>query len=210
MNPTPAAQPPAPRRHIWRWVLLGAGLCLAPFVLLGIVAASFLTLNRDAAVLRKHVMAATDAGWHTKIQLSVGGVTLGAVRTGMIFAHGENMEDARLALAAVRHASVGVYERSGRSPEWSRQQLFADTDRAMARRGWTRLVGVADHKDTVLVYVSDNANPDRPIDLCVAVVNEKELVVVSTSLNTDKVVELAARHTPEDVKRQLKLAKLGF
>ena len=207
MNPAPQA--PAPRRHVWRWVLLGLGICLTPFVLLGIVAASFLTLDRDAAVLRKQVMAATDSGWHTKVQMSVGRITLGAVRTGLCFVHHKDMADARLALAAVRHASVGVYERQAGGGDWSREQLFADTDRTMGKRGWTRLVGVADQKDTVLVYVSqDITDNDDPVDLCVAVVNGKELVVVSTSIEPSQLAELAAKHAPDDIKRHLRLSRL--
>ena len=78
----------------------------------------------------------------------------------------------------------------------------------MARRGWTRLVGVVDHQDTVLVYASDQPDSDRPIDLCVAVVNGKELVVVSTSIDGDKLADLVARHSPEHLKQKLHLARL--
>jgi hypothetical protein len=116
--------------------------------------------------------------------------------------------DVRQALAAVRHASVGVYEHKAGTAGWSRQQLFTNTDRIMAKRGWTRLVGVAeDHGDTVLVYVPLAMDADGPVKLCVAVVNDKELVVVSTSVDASKLVELAARHAPDEVKRRLRLAR---
>ena len=82
MNPVPQAT--APRRHIWRWVLLGAGLCLTPFVLLAMAAASYLTLDRDVRVLRQHVMAATDAGWNTKVQVSIGRATLGTIGQALL------------------------------------------------------------------------------------------------------------------------------
>ena len=85
MNPT--SPTPAPRRHIWRWVLLAAGICLAPFLLLGAVAISYLTLDSDVRALRKQVMAATDASWHTKVQMDVGQVTLGAINEGLRFVH---------------------------------------------------------------------------------------------------------------------------
>ena len=204
MNPAPQSRPP--RRHIWRWVLLGVGLCLTPLVLLALVAASYLTLNRTASVLRGQVMEATDSTWHTKVQFSVGRTTLGAVRAGLWFVHDKDVADARLALAAVRHASVGVYERESGSGDWSREQLFAGTDRIMAKRGWTRLVGVADHTDTVLVYVPQSSDADDLIDICVAVVNGKELVVVSTTVDASQLAELAAKHAPDDLKRHLRLA----
>ena len=60
-------------------MLLGAGLCLAPFALLAMAAVSYLTLDSDVRALRRHVMAATDAEWCTKAQVSVGRMTLGAI-----------------------------------------------------------------------------------------------------------------------------------
>ncbi|HKB56191.1 MAG TPA: hypothetical protein VKC51_01260 [Lacunisphaera sp.] len=205
MNPVP--QPLAPRRRVWRWVLLGAGICLTPFVLLAIAAISFLTLNSDAAVLRKQVMAAADADWHTRVQLSVGGITLGVLRQGLHFVHARDIEEARLALGAVRHASVGVYERTSGPADWSRPQLFADTDQAMGRRGWTRLVGVADNKDTVLIYVPQDMDTDGPVEMCLAVVNGRELVVVSTSVDAAMLAELVKQHIDHDGKGHLHFAK---
>ncbi|MBI2812751.1 MAG: hypothetical protein HYX71_00510 [Opitutae bacterium] len=206
MNATP--QIPAPRRHVWRWVLLGAGLCLTPFLLLGIAAISYLTLDRDVRVLRQHVMAATGAQWHTKVQMSVGGFTLGAIRQGLRFVHQPNIEDARLALRAVRHASVGVYERTSGGTNNSREQLFTETDRAMQKRGWTRLVGVADRQESVLVYVQEKLDEDEPIEICVAVVNGKEMVVASTTIDAAALGELVARHAGDDIKGHLRFAKL--
>ena len=67
--------------------MLGLGLCLAPWLVLAAVVASYLTLDSDVAVLRKQVMAATDAGWSTRVQMSVGRTTLGAIGTGLGFVH---------------------------------------------------------------------------------------------------------------------------
>ena len=205
MNPVP--QSTAPRRPVWRWVLLGAGICLAPFVLLAVVAASFLTLDRDVRVLRGHVMDATQAGWDTKVQVSVGGITLGAIRQGLRFVEHEGIDDARLALKAVKHASVGVYERSTKDATWSREELFTETDRAMQKRGWTRMVGVADQKDTVLIYIPTDLKEDGPVDICLAVVSGKELVVVSTAVDPDALGALVEKHAGEDVKKHLRFAK---
>lgn len=205
MNPTPV--PPAGRRHVWRWVAVGLALCLLPVVCVGILAASMLSLSREAAQLRNHVMTATDTNWHRKVQLSIGSMTLTALRTGMAFAHGKDVQDVRLALAAVRKASVGVYERSGRKGTWSNAELFADADKAMERRGWTRLVGVHDHDDTVMIYVPEDAGSGATMDLCLAVVNDGHMVVVSTSVNADALSELVARHCKDLPGGHLRLAK---
>ena len=204
------APPPliAPRRRpVWRWVLVAAGLCLAPFVLLGAIALSYLTLDSDVRTLRKHVMAATDAQWHTKVQMSVGRTTLGAIGQGLRFVDHKDMDDARLALRAVKHASVGVYERTSGEANWSREKLFADTDRAMQRRGWTRLVGVAERKETVLIYVQDEFKDDEPLEICLAVVDDREMVVVSTCVDPRVVGELVERHAGEEMKKHFRFAK---
>lgn len=206
MNPT--ASSPAPRRKLWRWVLLGLGLCLAPIAVLAIVVASYITLDRDAAVLRQHVMAATKADWSTKVQMSIGSTTLGAIRSGLCFVHDKNVTDAKQALAAIGHASVGVYERSSGATDWSRDQLFVGTDRAMQKRGWSRLVGVVDKQDTVLVYVPQDMKDDGPVDICVAVVSSKELVVASTSVDAGQLTDLVARHSAGTMKGHLRFAKL--
>lgn len=209
MNPAPQATP-APRRQVWRWVLLGAGLCLTPFVLLAVAVISYVTLDREVRVLRNHVMDATDSTWNTKVQMSVGRLTLGAIGQGLRFVDHKDMADARLALRSVKHASVGVYERRSGGQDWSRERLFTATDRAMQKRGWTRMVGVAEKKETVLIYMQDDLGEDGPFEICIAVVNDKEMVVCSTTVDAEALGELVARHTGDDVKRHLRSAKFKF
>lgn len=188
-TPTPASATPK-RRRIWPWMI---GALLTPVFLFGLAAFSFLTLNREAATLRGKVMTATNAEWDTRVQLSIGRLTFGALRT-LLSVVPRVDEDARLALRSVRHASVGVYELAGRSVNWSRETLFAETAKAMNRQGWTRLVGVADLDDKVMVYVANDADLDAPLDICVAVVNGRSLIVVSASVDGEATARLARRH----------------
>ena len=204
MNPisSPSAIAPVPprRRRVWPWVL---GLGLAPFVVLGLAAVSYLTLDRDAAVLRRHVMRATDADWSTKVQFSVGRLTLGALRGGLGWIDHKDAAEARLALDTVRCASVGVYELESGVRHWSNEKLMLETDRAMQQRGWSRLVGVSGHKETVLIYAADELKEHAPIELCLAVVEGRKLVVVSASVNAEALGQLVARHAPNDLKGKL-------
>jgi hypothetical protein len=196
-----------PRRRYGRWVLLALVVMVTPLVIVGVGVASMFTLSRDAAVLRREVMAATDADWHTKVQVSVGGITLGAVRTGLQFVQAEHMDEARLALAAVRSASVGVYESNERVGELSLRQLFTRTDQRMRSRGWSRVVGVAEGRETVMVYASDDPGSDGRIELCVAVVDGRQMVVVSTRINGDALQKLVERHVPKgELRGKFKLA----
>lgn len=206
----PAPQSPAPRRHVWRWVLLGVGICLTPILLLGLAAVSYLTLDGDVRLLREQVMAASDATWSTRVQMSAGRITLGALGQCLRFVRHKDMADARLALRAVKQVSVGVYERTSDGPNDSREQFFVETDRAMQKHGWTRLVGVADRGGCVLVYVQDDLDEDEPIDICVAVVSGKEMVVASTTIDAEALGELVAKHTGDDIKGRLHFAKHIF
>ncbi len=199
-----------PRRHYGRWVLLGLALLMTPVLIVGAGVLSLLHLSGDAAVLRREVMAATDSDWNTKVQVSAGGIVLAVARTGLRFVDTEdkNLDDVRLALGAVKSASVGVYERAGRGGQWSREQLLAKTDARMGKRGMSRLVGVTDRDEAVLVYASDRAEGDR-MDLCVAVVDGDDLVIVSTIIDASVLMKLAERHLPAGgIKEQLKLAGL--
>lgn len=198
-----------PRRRYGRWLLLGLVMMVAPVVIVAVGVASMFTLNRDAAVLRREVMAATDTDWHTKVQMSVGGFTLGVVRTGLQFVQADHIDDARLALAAVRRASVGVYESNVRNTNIGYGELLGRADKIMNRRGWTRLVGVAENENTVMVYVSEDSGSEGRLDLCVAVVDGSQLVVVSTTVDADSLLELVETHLPKgELRNKLKLAKI--
>jgi hypothetical protein len=168
---------------------------------LGAAAASFLTLNRDAALLRREVMAATAAPWDTKIQLSIGRISLWAVRLGVSFVKHPGIEEARAALQAVRSVSVGVYRPARKDPLWSREKLFLDTDRTMRDRGWVRLVGVADKAKSVLVYLPADCADVRTI--CLAVVSGRKLVVVSAKIDPDALVDLVAHHAGTHLPQRL-------
>ena len=190
-TPSPVAATPK-RRRSWPWIV---GVVLTPFIFLGFAILSFVTLNSEAATLRGHVMDATHADWNTRVQVSVGRFTLGTLRTCLAFVPDIDA-DARLAFSTVRHASVGVYELADHTINWSREELFVDTDKAMHRRGWSRLVGVADQKNTVLVYVADDADLNgSSVDVCLAVVDGRNLIVASASIDGDSLMKLVHSQT---------------
>lgn len=188
---TAVSTPSAPRRRVWPWVL---AFVLAPFVIVAVGIASYVTLDRDASVLRRQVMAATNTEWTTKMQVSVGGGTITTVRAGLSFVENADMEDVRGALRAVKSASVGVYERASDDVEWSAQALLVDTDRVMSQRGWTRLVGVAGRNETVMVYVPAKFDAAGPIDVALAVIDGRELVVASATIDPEALTEVVERH----------------
>jgi hypothetical protein len=185
MNP-----PPPPRRHrLWPWIL---GLALTPFVVLGLTIASAIRLNGDAAALRQQVMTAMGDDWHAKVQFSIPPAVVSLARTAVWFVH-DVPPQAREALRAVRFASVGVYERHGPAGAWRRDQVIAETDQVMARRGWARVVGVVDGRDTVLIYLSEGRASAKPSRVCLAVCSGQDLVVVAAGFDADTLARLITR-----------------
>jgi hypothetical protein len=192
MNSYPHATAPASPVHRRRWPWIVAAL-VAPFAILAVCLASYVTLDRDAAVLRRHVMTATGADWSTKVQVSLGRFSLGAAGAGLRFVDQPDIDDAREALRALESASVGVYELASGGADWSPAKILADTDAAMSRRGWSRLVGVAGREETVMIYAPNDLKPGKPIDLALAVVSGRELVVACATIDLDSAEKLVAR-----------------
>ncbi len=190
------------RRQGWRrpWVWAGVLLLAGGPLVLATVAWSYLALPREAATLRDAVMRATAAEWRTTVQADVGAVTLGAVRILVGGVQAPGIEDARLALAGVRRASAGVYRRAESAVAMAPAELTAAADAAMRRRGWERIVAVAEGKrgDTVLVYAPRGRHEDGAVELCVAVLNRRDLVVATVKLAPEGIAELMTRHWPDD------------
>lgn len=185
-----AAPAPAPRRRrrLWPWV---GALLLLPFVVLGGAAVSLLTLGREVSVLRREVMRATGSEWTPRVQLSAGAVVLGGVRAGLHFVRQPGVAEARRVLAAVRRVSVGVYERTAEAAAAPRGD-FAAALATMKGRGWTPLVSVQNAAESVLVFVAeDGLATGGPLELCLAVVDGRELVVVGLRADPDRLADWA-------------------
>lgn len=186
---------PVARRHPWRWLLLGS---LAFLLLAAGGAYQLLSLHGGAAALRRELMQ-DGGGALTRVQLTLDGPVLSLLRFGLRFA--DLPADATDALKAVRRVSVGVYKTANLS---SRVTAIERTDAAMARRGYTRLVGVADGEDTVLVYAPADAAEDE-LEVCVAACERNQLVIASVRLDAEPLAALVQRNLAKASKGPLDL-----
>lgn len=193
MNTGPTSS--IPRRHPWRWLLLGS---LAFLLLAAGGAYQILSLRGEAAALRQELLQDTDDSI-TRVQLSLEGPVLSLLRFGLSFA--SLPADARDALKSVRRVSVGVYETEGEPP---RATVIQRTDTAMARRGYTRLVGVADGEDTVLVYAPEVAD-EGDLEVCVAACERGQVVIASVQLDAEPLATLVQRNLTKASKGTLDL-----
>src|SRR5688500_18395994 len=104
MNSNDVTSSPRPRRRqIWRWLLGGTALCLGAATL---AAYNLVTLPRDAANLRDELTSTLARSTRTQVQVTVGPILLTIARM-VVSSINEVPEEARLALRAVRNASVG-------------------------------------------------------------------------------------------------------
>ncbi|HUG12812.1 MAG TPA: hypothetical protein VMM36_17480 [Opitutaceae bacterium] len=180
----------APSRHrVWPWILAILGtICLLPVV----IVATHIGLSSEARVLRDELKTATGSTWSTRVQLSSGPLLIPAARAVVSFCNVD--EDARSALAAVRSASVGVYEidEAGDSPGLGAG--LASLDARLGRNGWERLITVIDNKENVVVYTKAGGNWDSKVRVCIGVVTGRELVVVSATVRPEALMPLIDKH----------------
>jgi hypothetical protein len=178
----------------WLAALLGAAVFVVLTAVVGIW--SMLQPSREVAAMRDSFLESTAASSRKEIEVSVGPLVFGMLRSGLNFVELE--PEVRSALGAVRGTSVGVYrlDRAG----WDRSEMMAAVDAAMARRGWERLVAVLENQECVLAYVPARIPSPRDLRLSVLVLDGDQLVVTSARVNPEPVFELALRearrHTP--------------
>jgi hypothetical protein len=170
--------------------------CLLLVVALPLVGiTSYLRLSRDARCLRDSVVQSFKGqavSASKKIELSAGALTFYALRAGLSFA--PLPPEAQSALRAARGAEVGVYELGRGSDARDYAAILTRADVAMAARGWERMVGLAREREMLAVYVPEGQSSPSNVRACIAVVQGKELVIVSARSNLDPLLELASAH----------------
>ena len=186
---TPASSPRPPVR-LWRWILIGFAICVFAVAL---EVYQVVTLTSDASALKNELTAMMSRPVRTRVQVSVGPMLCGLVRFGSRWFE-QLPEEARLAIRAVRSASVGVYDIRGNNRRKGRANLFYAADEIMAKRGWTRVVGVNEPGNLVLVYVPIDAPRGSTERACVAVCNDEHLVIVSGTVAAQPLVQIVQRH----------------
>jgi hypothetical protein len=156
---------------------------------LALVAVNLLTLNRDTAALRSAMFAATGAQAKMAVQLDLGPAWFQAVRSVIAFVP-QVPPEARLALKSVKNACVGVYQLPHNTKVRDAAALMDLADEEMAKRGWSRAVGVNQKEQTVLLYTPTAATDSDVLRVCIAVCDGKQIVVVSTEIEAGPLQQL--------------------
>jgi len=150
------------------------------------------TLDRDARVLRRSITDSLGTKLDSTIELRVGESLISATQLGIRWCH-DIPDQAHIALAALRSASVGVYHLKKPSAA-ERAAVLVRAQDVMEKRGWSRVVGVNDHDTMVAVYAPSAFHDSGPQRVCVAVIDGNQLIVVSARADLTKLAELAPIH----------------
>jgi len=146
-------------------------------------------VSSDLAVLRDSVIKSAPREWDEQIELGVGVMTLSLARAGLSFVALD--PDARAALHAVHSAEVGVYKRHGVHSKLPLARALSDADKAMARRGWDRVVAVLNPGELVAIYVSADVRSAKNVKVCLVTLSGDDLVVASTRSNLEPLMAIA-------------------
>ena len=146
-------------------------------------------VSSDVGALRDSVMKSAAAQWDEKIEIGVGPITLYLARAGLAFVDLD--PEARTALHAVRGAEVGVYKLREGHKELKRAVILSAADKAMASRGWDRMVAVINEREFVAIYVRNDARSTRNVRACLLTLNGEGMVVASARSNLEPLMEMA-------------------
>jgi hypothetical protein len=175
------------------YVVLGVVLCLPFLCVIGVT--GYFRLSSATQALRSSVMEAVPGQWDKRFAIHVGGMTLGLVRLGSSFF--KLPPEPKAALGALHGAEVGIYRLQHAPSALEYSAVFAATDKAMKRRGWDRIVGVAKGEQFVAVYMPHNLRTLKRMACCVVVLKERDLVVASASGNVQPLLDLAMQRLPQ-------------
>lgn len=196
-SPAPS-QRPSPRVQAG-FAILGVIVLFLSTCALGVI--GLFQLSSETTVLRKTFMSSVDGAWDKKIAIHVGAITTALVREGSRFFN--LPPEPRAALDAVHGAEVGVYNLREEPGHVERGAILTRADKAMAARGWDRIVGVVQEHDLVAVYLPRKRVSLHNMRCCVAVFSGRDLVVVSARGNLEPLLALAQEHIKPELKHSL-------
>ena len=183
----PVIKPRAKRG--WLWLILI--IILLPLIPLGGLAlgvASYFHLSSDTRALRNELTRASGTEWRKQIGLNIGDTTLGLARGALLFVKADR--DAQTALRAVRGVEVSIYELDSKSKAPDCAAMLNAADKAMSNHGWERVVGVIDGDQMVGVFLPAKITSANRMKCCVAVLDDRKLIVVSAKADLQPLVEL--------------------
>jgi hypothetical protein len=190
----PVIRPPAPPKRRFRlragYVTLALLLGLPMLCAAGI--AGYFHLSSATKALGSSVMTSVPGQWDKRFAVHLGVLTMGLVRWGSGFFN--LPPEPKAALDALHGAEVGIYKLHDSPTTLDYSAMFTAADKSMRRCGWERIVGVAQGKQFVAVYMPRGLHTLKGMACCVVVLNQQDLVVASARGNVQPLLDLATQH----------------
>ncbi|HOB97267.1 MAG TPA: hypothetical protein PKM43_00815 [Verrucomicrobiota bacterium] len=204
---TPAFR--AVRGSVQTILLGGLALALASVVLLPLMvpAALYLSLRPSGSldVVRQAVARSARVDLEPEIEIALRPAACALLRAGAALA--DHPPELHAALGAVRAVEVGVYQVASSKLSAKPRDMLGDIDRAMAARGWERVVGVMNAGDMVAVFAPQKIRSHRDLSLAVLVFDGSRLVAASIRGDPEAVIDLALEHAPRHHAPRLALTR---
>ena len=81
----------------------------------------------------------------------------------------------------------------------------------MVKRGWSKVVTVQNHRESVMVYVREKGLGEHNLVCCAVVWNEDELVVVKVKSDPEPLLKLVQEHILKETRLPLRAShQLGI
>jgi hypothetical protein len=189
MTTNPTIVPPRRGWRLLHWFFIALA---AMVVVVAAEVGSIFLLSAEASDLRRGFADSTDLAMETKVQLSIGPGLLGLGRLVTSFID-EVPPEAREAMKAVRRTSVGVYELDRLPSETERINFWRLATEKLTQSGWRQVVSVQEGAQSVMVFMPATESSGDEIEICLAVCEGRNLVIVSAMTATEPLLKLA-RH----------------
>lgn len=149
------------------------------------------SIHTDMKILRDGITQLDGLRVERQLGVSLGPVALFLARTGLAFA--DLPREARLALSSARGVELGLYQVMQHPQHIDWGKITRETDARMKQRGWERFLAVSHDNECVLGYAPATTESSRNMRVCLAVLNDSELILLGARINAKPLVDLATR-----------------
>lgn len=150
---------------------------------------------RDAALAEL-----TDAD--EKIELGVGFFTVSLARFGTKFL--ELPPQAKMVMDTVEGAECSVYDITGKRPDSAK--VLTRADKSMEKRGFDRIVGIADRDQLIAVYAPRSAKSHRDMQVSLLVLSREQLICVKARGDLEPLIQFALEQAKQNLPARRQVA----
>jgi len=176
-------------------ITLAFGVLLLTLLITGFVAGAaalrFLDPRPETSSVRDALLTGLEMSRVSSVEITIPTWAAALGRVGASLANTE--PQVKAALQTLHGGQIGIYEVAEKPSRNHRLAMLDISDTRLESDGWSRMVTVLDDDELIAVYGLDSKmSPDKPIEVFVLVMVDKNLVIVSASGYAEPLFELAS------------------